>query len=283
MSDRARVIGAATPGRRPSVLERAARRLGAPLGGGPLRAGAARLLEGALAVGTAARGLKCRLPEGETVRVLPKYRSTSWNLDEYRAFRAVLRPGATVLDVGANIGGYAMLFGQWVRPHGRVYAFEPEPELHAALERHVALNDLGGIVVPVAAAASDATGRAGFVTAGAHGISRLSATGEATSLVVNTITIDEFCDRESVRPDLIKIDVEGAELAALRGMRDTIRAARSDLVLFVELHPGLWPAVGVTRELVEAELSVLGLRIEPPASGADPWSLEGVALRLQPV
>ncbi|MGH9331335.1 MAG: FkbM family methyltransferase, partial [Vicinamibacterales bacterium] len=256
----------------------------APLADGPLRSAAARLLEGALNVGTAGRGVKCRLPDGEIVRVLPKYRSTSWNLDEYRAFRRALAPGATVLDVGANIGGYAMLFGQWVGPHGRVYAFEPAPAIHAALERHVALNDLRGIVVPVAAAASEVTGRAGFVTTGVHGISRLSAAGEPpSSLVVNTITIDEFCDRESVRPGLIKIDVEGAELAALRGMRDIVRACRNDLALFVELHPGLWPVIGVTRELVEIELSSLGLRIEPPAAGGDPWSLEGVALRLRPV
>lgn len=283
MSDRTRALGVATPGRRPSVLERAARVLAAPLADGPVRSAAARMFESVLSVGTAGRGVRCQLPGGETVRVLPKYRSTSWNLDEYHAFRNLLAPGATALDIGANVGAYALLFGQWVRPGGRVYAFEPAPVMLAALERHVALNDLGSIVMPVAAAASDTTGRAGFVTGGAHGISRLGAIGEATSLAVNTITIDEFCNRESVTPDLIKIDVEGAELAALRGMRETIRTRRGNLAVFVELHPRLWPAMAVTRDLVEAELSSLGLRIEPPAAGGDPWSSEGVALRLRAV
>ena len=273
-------VGVATPGRKPTALERVGRALAAPLRQGPLRSAAARLLEKALDVGSAGRGLECRLPGGEIVRVLPKYRSATWNLDEYRAFRSAVGPGAVVLDVGASVGSYAMLFGQWTRPHGRVYAFEPAPDIRAVLERHVAINDLDGIVVPVAAAASDANGRSTFVTPGPHGISRLAAAGESSPLLVETITIDEFCKREAVRPDLIKIDVEGAELAVLRGARDTL-SARRDMAVFVELHPTLWPALGVTREQIEAELARLGLFLEPNAAGGDPWRLEGVALRLR--
>jgi FkbM family methyltransferase len=275
-------VGVATPGRKPSALERTGRAMAAPLGHGPLRSAAARLLEAALNLASAGRGLKCRLPGGEVVRVLPQYRSATWNLDEYRAFRSVVAPGAVVLDVGASVGSYSMLFGQWAGRQGRVYAFEPAPEIRAVLERHVTLNALDGIVVPVAAAASDANGRSTFVTPGPHGISRLAAGGESSPLTVDTITIDEFCRREAVKPDLIKIDVEGAELAVLRGARDTLRACRPDVAIFVELHPTLWASIGVTREQIEAELDSLGFHFEPAASGGDPWNLEGVALRLRP-
>jgi FkbM family methyltransferase len=263
------------------MLERVGRAVAGPLGV-PLRSAAARVLEQLLNVGTAGRGLKCRLPEGEIVRVLPKYRDATWNLDEYRAFRQALAPGAVALDIGANIGSYALLFGQWVRPGGRVYAFEPAPAIRVDLERHIALNHLAGIVVPVAAAASEASGRASFVTAGPHGLNRFGAGREGSAFVVDTITIDEFCDREGIRPALIKIDVEGAELAVLRGARRTLRARRDDIALFVELHPRLWPAVGVTREMIEIELASLGLRVESPPGAGDPWSFEGVALRLRP-
>ncbi len=281
MSRRERyAVGVATPGRKPTALERVGRALAAPLRQGPLRSAAARFLEAALDLGSAGRGLECRLPGGEIVRVLPKYRGATWNLDEYRAFRSAVRSGAVVLDVGASVGSYAMLFGQWTGPNGRVYAFEPAPDIRAVLERHVAINDLDGIVVPVAAAASDANGRSPFVTPGPHGISRLAAAGESSPLQVETITIDEFCKREAVKPDLIKIDVEGAELAVLRGARDTLRGRR-DIAVFVELHPTLWPALGVTREQIEAELARLGLVLEPNAAGGDPWRLEGVALRLR--
>lgn len=278
-----RPFGEAHACRRPSTLERLGRALARPLGPGPLRAAAARALEGTLYLASGGRGLKCRLPEGEIVRVLPKYRHASWNLDEYRAFRRALAPGAVALDVGASVGSYALLFGQWVRPHGRVYAFEPAPAVRDALERHIALNGLGDVVVPVAHAVSDRAGRAPFVTPGLHGISRLAGAADAASTVVDTITIDEFCARARARPDLIKIDVEGAELAALRGARETIRACRGALALFVELHPSLWVSAGVTREAIEAELAALRLRLEPPASGGDPWSLEGVSLRLRPL
>lgn len=282
MSDRV-AMGVATPGRRQSALERVGRTLAAPLGPGPLRSAAARVLEGALTVVTAGRGLKCRLPDGETLRVLPRYRRASWNLDEYRSFRKALQPGSVALDVGANIGNYALLFGQWVGPRGRVYAFEPAPAIRAALERHIALNDLTDVVVPVAAAVSDGCGSAAFTTTGVHGISRLGNGADPASVMVDTITIDEFCTRQSITPDLIKIDVEGAELAVLRGARETLRACGADLAVFVELHPTIWPAIGVTREQIEAELAGLGLRFEPPAAGGDPWSLEGVALRLRPL
>jgi FkbM family methyltransferase len=274
-------MGVATPGRKPSALERTGRVLAAPLRQGPLRSAAAHLLETALNLGSAGRGLKCRLPGGEVVRVLPQYRSATWNLDEYRAFRNVVGPGAVVLDVGASVGSYSMLFGQWAGRSGRVYAFEPAPEIRAVLQRHVTLNDLDGVVVPVAAAASDANGRSTFVTPGLHGISRLAAAGESSPVTVDTITIDEFCRRESVKPDLIKIDVEGAELAVLRGARDTLRACRRDLAVFVELHPTLWPTLGITREQIEAELDSLGLHIDMNGAGGNPWNLEGVALRLR--
>jgi FkbM family methyltransferase len=268
-------------GRRPSALERLCRALAGPLGPGPIRSAAGHLLEKALEAATGGRGVKCRLPEGEVVRVSPRYRHATWNLDEYRSFRSSLRPGAVVLDIGANLGGYALLFGQWVGPAGRVYAFEPVPEIRAALERHIALNNLTGIVVPVAAAVADTSGQARFATSGMHGISRLATREQSSPLVVDTTTIDDFCTRESIQPDFIKIDVEGAELGVIRGARNTLRACVNGLTVFVELHPSLWPAFGISRENIEAELASLGLDVEPPASGEDPWLLEGVALRLR--
>jgi FkbM family methyltransferase len=276
-------VGVATPGRRLSAIERAGRALASPLGPGVVRSAAARLLEATLGFATAGRGVKCRLPEGEIVRVLPRYRHASWNLDEYRAFREALRPGAIAFDVGASVGSYALLFGQWVRPNGRVYAFEPAPLVRAAFERHITLNALSNVVTSVPAAVADSTGRARFVAPGFHAINRLGDDSDRAALTVETITIDEFCARGNVRPDFIKVDVEGAELAMLRGARDTIRAGGDRLALFVEMHPSLWPDLGVTRDMIEAELALLRLKVEPITAGVDPWKLEGVAVRLRPV
>jgi FkbM family methyltransferase len=277
------ITGEAQRFRAPGPLERLARTLGGPLWRGPARRAASRALEAALTIGTAGRGLRCTLPGGEVIRILPKYRHASWNADEYHAFRHALAPGAVALDAGASVGSYALLFGQWVRPHGRVYAFEPAPDSREALERHIALNGIADVVVPVGKALSDRAATASFVLAGLHGISRLALAHEPASAIVETTTIDEFCERERVRPDLIKIDVEGAELAVLRGARETIRARRADLALFVEFHPSLWPSMGVTRDAMAAELAALGLTPEPIGAPVDPWTLEGVALRLRPI
>ena len=60
--------------------------------------------------------------------VAPEFRHLTWNPEEYTAFRAAVRPGGVVLEAGANVGAYTMLFAQWVGPAGRVFAFEPDPD-----------------------------------------------------------------------------------------------------------------------------------------------------------
>src|SRR5436309_2773873 len=80
------------------------------------------------------------MPGGERVCLSARYRHLSWNPVEYKAFRAAVRPGATVLDVGANVGAYTLMFAAWVGDQGRVFAFEPAPDALAGLRTHVALN-----------------------------------------------------------------------------------------------------------------------------------------------
>jgi FkbM family methyltransferase len=219
-----------------------------------------------------------RLPHGEAVRLLPEYRFVTWNPAEYEAFRAAARPGRVALDVGANVGAYALLLGQWVRPGGRVFAFEPAPEAFAGLSEHVRLNELASTVVPVRAAAAATSGTATLAADGISGANRLA--DEPGGETVRTVTVDEFCAREGITPSFIKIDVEGAELDVLRGARETIRAAGEGLALFVEMHPTIWRGMGLSAADVRAELALQGLRAEPLREVADPWALEGECLRL---
>jgi FkbM family methyltransferase len=226
------------------------------------------------------RGVESVLPGGERVRVLPEYRFVSWNHVEYAAFHATAARGGVALDVGANAGAYALLLGQWVRPGGRVFAFEPSPEAFEGLRRHVELNGLADVVAPVRAAVSDVAGTAGLIGAGHHGTSRLAAAGEAGTETVETVTIDAFCAAHDITPTLIKIDVEGFELEALRGARQTLARAGDGLALFVEMHPTVWRERGLSADEVRAELRIQGLRAEPLREVDDPWALEGECLRL---
>ncbi len=254
-------------------------------GGGRVRAGLRTAYHKLMELPTGCKGLKRSLPGGEIVRILPAYRYTKWNPIEYHAFKACLKPGGVVLDIGANAGNYSLLFGRCVGPTGKVFAFEPAPEAFAGLVRHIQLNALDSVVFPLQAAVSDQPGEASFIANGFQGGNRLSGLDEAipaeVAVRVPCVTVDDFCAAKKIAPDFIKIDVEGFELAVLRGARQIIQSAGGDLALFVELHPGLWPKLGWSRQDLESELAQQGLQVEPWKSTGDPWTEDlGVALRI---
>jgi len=220
------------------------------------------------------------LPNGERVRVAARHRGLCWNPDEYRAFRESVRDGAVVLDVGANLGAYTLLFAQWAGPTGRVFAFEPAPASLAGLRRHLELNGVNDRVEVVAAAVSESSGSATFHVDRHGGASGLftATDAESTPVAVDTTTLDRFCAGRRLRPDVIKIDVEGAELEVLRGGRETLVSPA--VTTFVEFHPAIWSARGVTARDVERELAELGFVAQPLDPSFDVWTMEGVCARL---
>ncbi|HTZ87178.1 MAG TPA: FkbM family methyltransferase [Solirubrobacteraceae bacterium] len=159
------------------------------------------------------------------------------------ALAALIEPGQTVYDVGANIGFFTMLCSRLVGPQGRVYAFEPIPQNLATLRHNVALNDLANVTI-VEQALSSSTGTAemfispwsAFHSLNVEGASKQDNHGpEAGQITVQTVTLDEFLKGEGVRaPDLLKIDVEGAELIVLEGAGETLRSRKP--LLLCELH-----------------------------------------------
>ena len=240
-----------------------------------------------LALGRHGSGLRSVLPGGEVLLVAPAFRHVTWNCDEYHAFRAAVRPGDVVLEAGTNVGAYTMLFARWTGSSGHVYAFEPDPMAFRGLEQHLALNELNERVTPVAAAISDdATRRLRFAMFESSGISRMASEHDDQGATIKDVpawSIDRFCAERKIAPTVIKIDVEGAELAALRGARATIAAAGPRLQLFVEMHPQLWPSLGITADDIRRECDAQDLIVERlDGSQQDLWTIEGVCLRLRP-
>jgi FkbM family methyltransferase len=269
--------------RQTSRLERIGAVMGRALGQGRTRHILRALYRWIIGVATRG-GIRSTLPHGEVVRVAPEYRHLTWNPVEYEAFRASMQPGADALDIGANVGAYAILFGLWAGPKGRVLAFEPASEAYAGLCRHLALNGVAAWVRALPIAVSDTVGHAEFLSEGFQGTNRLDA-GPArdtarTRVRVPTTTIDTICEAEGLHPRLIKIDVEGAEIAVLRGARKTIAALPAGGGLFVEMHPAAWRASGLTVDDMRAELATQRLRAIPLRECADPWALEGECMRL---
>ena len=130
-----------------------------------------------------------------------------------------LRPGWCVLDVGANIGVFALKAARGVRP-GRVYAFEPNPQTYPRLLRNLEQNRAWN-VSPFPVAIGSSTGTACFDPAAASTLGRILAAGSLPSCVgldVRVLTLADILQQERISVvDLLKLDVEGAEADALRG------------------------------------------------------------------
>jgi FkbM family methyltransferase len=145
--------------------------------------------------------------------------------------RRVLRPDAVAVDGGAHIGVFTVLMAR-LCPAGRVYAFEPAPESRAHLQANLTANGVANASVE-AAALYDAAGEVSFdfnvsYPAGAH----VSETGSG----VTAVSLDTWAGKDGIgRLDLVKLDIEGAELAALRGAQAVIR--RFGPVTVVECNP----------------------------------------------
>jgi FkbM family methyltransferase len=224
--------------------------------------------------------LTAQLPGGERVRVSARHRYLSWNPEEYAAFRAATRPGELVLDVGANVGAYTLLFAQWVGPTGRVVAFEPAAEAAAALRAHLVLNGVDGRVEVSEAAIADRQGTARFSGRAAAGGNAIVPDGTPGSVDVQTTTLDAFCHGRQLQPAVIKVDVEGAELHVLRGAREA--CADPGVRVFVEFHPSAWPSFGVTPDDLREEFAAQRRTPIALAPDLDIWQTEGVAVRLDP-
>jgi FkbM family methyltransferase len=195
----------------------------------------------------------------------------SYGPAETALLRAVLRPGATCVDVGANWGYFTLLAAHLVGPGGRVVALEPDPRVAARLRANVQANALGHVAVrQLAASDGDGTARlSGYDEDGSNwGLSSLASTVGPRSFDVDTRPLDDVLDDTAAGDvDLVKIDVEGAELHVLRGMRRGLAAGRYRAVL-LELHPTILDTAALreaTRTLTDAGFTAWRLDHHPAA------------------
>ena len=147
-----------------------------------------------------------------------------------RLLARYLTDSAIFFDIGANVGFYSLLAAN-LASRGRVVAFEPLPENVVFLRRHLALNAIRNVDV-VETAVSDRNGFAAFGQEPTRAMGHLSNDGD---LQVETTTLDTFLqDQKNPPPTHIKMDIEGAEFAALTGAKDCFRKYRP--VLFLATH-----------------------------------------------
>jgi FkbM family methyltransferase len=155
-----------------------------------------------------------------------------WNeLSKRRHLARELAPGDVIYDVGANVGSYTILASVLVGPAGRVVAFEPVADNVAYLRSHITLNGLHNVDVVESAVGAE-TGSMRFSRHQDRLQGHLDPDGGE---VVPVVALDDYGASGKVRPpDCIKIDVEGGELAVLRGAFELLRGVRP--VVFLATH-----------------------------------------------
>lgn len=154
----------------------------------------------------------------------------SYEVRETRLFKQLLRPGDTVVDIGANIGWFTLVASRQVSTNGKVISFEPSSTVYRQLQRTISLNNLTNVVTE-RLALSDENGIA-VLEGTQHNAGEGSIVGWLTredvsqaKEAVETMRFDTYYESQNLgHTKLLKIDVEGAEMKVLRGMERVLKA-----------------------------------------------------------
>jgi FkbM family methyltransferase len=176
-----------------------------------------------------------------------------------------LKSGDVVLDIGGSVGAYTVPIAKFVGASGSVHVFEPEPESLLALKRNVALNALTNCVIHEFAVGSNDGSVTFFIRPekDTHSIFEkslaVSPTGRLDQLEVPIRSVDSMVREGAIPlPNFVKVDVEGAELEVLSGMKETIKKIRG---LYVECHDTLEADMGLGNpvDVVTSHLAGMGI------------------------
>lgn len=214
----------------------------------------------------------------EDVRLVAALAETGARLEPgtREVLRALLSPGDFAVDVGAHIGLHSLAMARAVAPSGRVLAVEPNPRLADLLERNLDLNGLAPLARVARCAAGASDGVATLSVGAVLGEGTLLDSAQPGTIAIETPvrTLDDLL-AEFSPPTVVKIDVEGYELAVLAGMRGLLEG--NDLLAVVaEFGPSHVTKAGSSREAwLQAFLS----------AGFEGWRIEetGTAGLLRPL
>ena len=159
---------------------------------------------------------------------------------ETEVVKKIIKNGSIVLDVGANIGYYTLIFAKLVGNKGEVFAFEPELENFKILEKNVLMNNYTNVILKNVAL-SDSNGKTRLYLSeersGMHRIYPSHFCGEQY-LEVNMISLDNYFKNKILEKEIsfIKIDVEGSEFGVLQGMKNLLDKNKH-LKILLEFNP----------------------------------------------
>lgn len=190
-----------------------------------------------------------------------------------KVFRQELKKGMVVIDIGANLGYYTLLEASIVGNEGQVYALEPVPKNFDILTKNIKVNGYKNVKA-YCKAVSSKNGTSKIALRDESNLcSMLNISDETISehikqkvpklirgfIKVDTVSLDEFLDKEGVNQvNFIRMDIEGYEVEAIKGMINTLKNTLPPLKLFFEVHNGVFNEPEVTIGPLLKQLLTIG-------------------------
>ena len=196
----------------------------------------------------------------------------NWGKGHNSGFAACVelcRGAKCVIDIGAHIGLVSLPVSSVLAPGGKDFAFEPAEANLRYLRRHIALNRLTNVdVVDCLVGSVERDEVRFFEEGGDSGLNSVATPSRVgfTETKRRQVTIDSFCAARAIRPEVLKIDVEGAELSVLQGATNTLREMRPRIVLSV--HPRQMATMGASVAELERFIAANSYTVTTVAGGS---------------
>ncbi len=202
-------------------------------------------------------GFQFKLPSGDFGVTLEAESTGEYEPLTTQLLEQLLQEGMTFVDIGAHVGLFTLPAAMWVGKSGRVVAFEPHPDNFSLLEQNIANNNLPVKVEAVQSAVSDVSAPVNLHTSKFNtGDHQLFHQGNRNTIEVKCTTIDKYFPKGATI-DVIKMDVQGAEAAAFRGMTRTLDENKNIQIIW-ELSPAQLRDAGTTASELLDWLEALG-------------------------
>ncbi len=173
--------------------------------------------------------------------------------------KKILKPGMKVLEIGANIGYYALLEAKIVGEKGWVYAFEPSPYNFNLLKENIKLNGYKNIEIYQKAVGGKGGKMKFFLSPYSNLSGFIKRNGKEKAIEVEVIKLDEFLKEKKI--DFLRMDIEGYEIEVLKGAKKTLSSVNKPKYIFIEIHSELLHKKNSSGEEIVRYLEKLGYSV----------------------
>jgi FkbM family methyltransferase len=171
-------------------------------------------------------------------------------------------------DVGANVGVYTCFVSSRISDSSNLIAFEPHPDIRSYLMKNIKENAPKSRIVPYGLSSTEQTQELSEIGLAGHTI---ADTGDHETVEIDLVTAQSATeDRGLPQPTVVKMDIEGAELAALNGFGSVLDHVR---LLYCEVHPKRLKQMGISGDEVESLLLDSGFNVEHLGDRGDTYFL----------